>query len=128
MRRKPELTIAPLIDVVFLLLIFFVCATTFTQTGVEIKKPTAEKVSILPRNAIIFSLTKEGKIYYNRREIHLLDVRREVAERLKKDPKTSVIILADKRSLTGAVVDILDEAKIGGAKRLAISARIEPAP
>lgn len=125
-RRIPEITIAPLIDVVFLLLIFFVVTTTFTQeTGVIVEKPKAVKSDIIPKENLIIALTKEGKIYMEKEDLSLKGLRERVRRRLFMYPEATIIIMADRDVSTGRLVDVLDECKIAGATKLSIATKVE---
>ena len=125
-RRKPELSIAPLIDCIFLLLIFFMVTTTFTkETGVKINKPVARKTDVILDQNMLIAVTDKGEYWYDNRPLALGAIRDAVAERLMEFPETNVVLLADKKSLTEWVVDALDEAKQAGAKKISIAAKIE---
>lgn len=123
--ERVEINISPLIDMVFLLLIFFVVTTTFIEeTGVEVKKPTAASVKVLEKESILLTVTQEGKIFYGGREIGLNGVRGLIS-RLLKEEQRPVIIIADENSKTGIVVDVIDECKLAGAKNVSIAAQRE---
>jgi len=123
--ERVEINISPLIDMVFLLLIFFVVTTAFIEeTGVEVKKPTATSARVLEKKSILLAVTQEGKIYYGGREIGLNGVRGLIF-RLLKEEQRPVIIIADENSKTGIVVDVIDECKLAGAKNVSIAAQRE---
>ena len=123
--ERVEINISPLIDMVFLLLIFFVVTTAFIEeTGVEVKKPTAASAKVLEKKSILLAVTQEGKIYYGGREIGLNGVRGLIS-RLLKEEQRPVIIIADENSRTGIVVDVIDECKLAGAKNVSIAAQRE---
>lgn len=125
-RRKAELSIAPLIDCVFLLLIFFMVTTTFTkETGVKISKPVAKKTDVLLAQNMLIAITEKGEYWYDGRRLTLSSIQTEVRDHLDEYPDTNVVILADKKSITEWVVDALDEAKQAGAKKISIAAKIE---
>ena len=123
--ERVEINISPLIDMVFLLLIFFVVTTAFIEeTGVEVKKPTAASAKVLEKESIFLAVTQEGKIYYGGREIGLNGVRGLIS-RLLKEKQRPVIIIADENARTGIVVDVIDECKLAGAKNVSIAAQRE---
>jgi len=125
-RRKPEISIAPLIDVVFLLVIFFAVTTTFTrETGVDINRPTAAKAGVLPGQSLLIGIDKDGGLWMEGGEVELSQIRRIIAERLERTEDLNIVVVADKESLTGRVVDVLDECKQAGAKKLSIAAKVE---
>lgn len=118
---KSEIDISPLIDVVFILLIFFIVTTVFVEeTGVEIQKPRAATQQDLERNSILLGVTRSGEVYYGGREIGVSGVRAVVSRLLKQDAMP-VIIQADREAPTEATVSVLDEARLGGAANVFVS-------
>lgn len=120
-----QINMSPLIDCVFLLLIFFIVTTVFVEeTGVDVQKPRAASARDMDKRSLQIALTSEGKIVYGGREISLNSVRGLVAQQLRQE-SVPVIILADKRSRTGPLVDVIDECKLAGAKQVSVAARRE---
>lgn len=123
--RTAEINMAPLIDIVFLLLIFFMVTTVFVEeTGVEVQKPRAASSENLEKKSILIAVTADGRIVYGGRDIGLRGVRGVVA-RLLRDEEMPVIILADESSRSGVVVDVIDECKLAGARQVSIAAERE---
>jgi biopolymer transport protein ExbD len=116
-REEPiELNLIPLIDVIMFLLIFFISTTSFIEEpGVETDKPKAVTARQLEKNSIIFAVTPDGKIAYAGKEIGLGGVRPMVKRLCAKEP-LPVVIEADDQSMSGLMIRIIDEAKLGGAK------------
>lgn len=120
-RGSGEINISPLIDVVFILLIFFIVTTVFVdETGVEVEKPRAASQQELDKNSILIGITAEGSVYYGGREIGVGGVR-AVVGRLIKGEDLPVVIQADRRAATQKTVEVLDEAKLAGAVRVFVS-------
>lgn len=118
---KSEIDISPLIDVVFILLIFFIVTTVFVEeTGIEINKPRAASQQDLERNSILIGVSRSGQVYYGGREIGTSGVR-SVVGRLLKQEVMPVIIQADMEAPTEATVSVLDEAKLAGAQNVFVS-------
>jgi len=118
---KSEIDISPLIDVVFILLIFFIVTTVFVEeTGIEVNKPRAASQQDLERNSILIGVTRTGQIYYGGREIGVAGVRSVVGRLLKQDPMP-VIIQADRETPTEMTVAVLDEARLAGAENVFVS-------
>ncbi len=118
---KSEIDISPLIDVVFILLIFFIVTTVFVEeTGVEINKPRAATQQDLERNSILIGVTRSGQVFYGGREIGVEGVRSTVGRLLKQDVMP-VIIQADREAPTESTVSVLDEAKLAGAANVFVS-------
>lgn len=116
-----EINISPLIDMVFILLIFFIVTTVFVEeTGVEVSKPQASSALDLEKNSILIAITSTSKVVYGGREIGIGGVRSTV-RRLTQDENMPVIIQADKVVPTDLLVRVIDEAKLGGAQAVSIS-------
>jgi biopolymer transport protein ExbD len=114
--------ISPLIDVVFLLLIFFIVTTVFVkETGVEISKPRAATSEDLDRQAILIAVTAESRVWQGGREIGKDGVRAVVAALLEETPDTPIIIRADAATPTQATVDVIDSAKLAGATSVSLA-------
>jgi len=116
-----EINISPLIDMVFILLIFFIVSTTFVEeTGVAVDKPQAASAIDLSKNSIILAITAQGKVVYGGREIGVAGVRPTVRRLIQKD-KMPVIIQSDKTVPTALLVQVIDESKMAGAQEVSIS-------
>jgi biopolymer transport protein ExbD len=116
-----ELNLIPLIDVIMFLLIFFISTTSFIEEpGVPVDKPKAATARQLEKNAIIFAVTTDGKIAYGGKEIGLGGVRPTV-KRLCAKEALQVVIQADQQSLSGLMIRVMDEAKLGGAKDVSLA-------
>jgi len=118
---KPEISMAPLIDVVFLLLIFFMVTTVFPDQGIIIEKPESEQASRLPNNHMVLKLDRHNKIYFNNASVTIEDIHRLLITEVKLNPDISVVIKADKDSNTGILIQLIDAAKTSGAKLLGIA-------
>jgi biopolymer transport protein ExbD len=115
--------ISPLIDMVFILLIFFVVTTSFVQeTGVEVNKPHASTAQNINNGNILIGVTRNGTIHIANKEIELYDVRAAVAKAVKEHHDVSAVIISDKDSKTGLVIQVLDECKKAGVNNISIAA------
>ena len=116
-----DINLSPLIDMMFLLLIFFIVTTAFVEeVGVDIQKPKASTAESLEKKSIMLGVTPEGRVIYGAKEIGLNNVRGVVA-RLLKSEQRPVIILADIESKSGIVVSVIDECRAAGAKQVSIA-------
>ena len=114
---------SPLIDCVFILLIFFIVTTTFVEeTGVEVDKPQAASSVQLEKTSILLAVTKDGAVVVDDRDIGIGTVRATVRRLLQKEKDIPVIIQADEKAATGLLVRVIDEAKLGGAQKVNIAA------
>lgn len=120
------MTIAPLIDMVFLLLLFFLLTATFArETGVEVSRPSAATAKSVGRENVLIAVTERGTIHINERSVDLRTLRSILEHQLRRSPTGTVVIVADKRAKTGIVVDVIDECKLAGAKKISLASSIE---
>ncbi|MBN1879570.1 biopolymer transporter ExbD [bacterium] len=118
---RPDLNITPLIDVVLMLLIFFMISTSFIfQPGILIKLPQADHSdSTTPRGASIM-ITSEGDIYFEK----LRTTIQELESQFRQFPDKSVLLIkADQNVAHGIVVQTMNQAKNAGFQRIAIATR-----
>ena len=119
-RQTLFINLTPLIDVVFLLLIFFMVSTSFAIIrGIRVDLLTTTTPQEKIEQNIVISVTKEGKIYLGK----TLVSKTELVRRLKREigrKKSLVVINADKATRHGTVVEVMDLAKQGGAGKLGI--------
>jgi biopolymer transport protein ExbD len=114
--------LSPMIDCVFILLIFFIVTTVFIEEqGLQASKPdAAATASPEETENLVLEITPENKILYNDQEISLDDVAGRVRDSVK-EPDTPVTIRAHERSAHGAFVAVWDAAKRGGANALSFT-------
>ena len=124
-QKNLELNIAPLIDMVFILLIFFLVTTSFIkETGVDISRPSATTAVAKTKSNILIGVTSDNTIHLDRREIDVRAVRANVERSLAENPEAQVVIVADKDSRTGLVITVMDACKLAGAENVSIAASL----
>lgn len=116
-----DINVSPLIDMVFILLIFFIVTTVFVEeTGTEVDKPQAATATQLEKNSILLALTAKGEVIYGGKAIGVGGVRPLVARLCQPEPMP-VIIQVDRQASAGLLVRVIDEAKLGRAKNVSIA-------
>ncbi|NLB55815.1 MAG: biopolymer transporter ExbD [Lentisphaerae bacterium] len=122
LEKGVEINISPLIDVVFLLLIFFVVTTVFVEeTGVRIDRPQAVSAQDLEKTSIMIAVTADNRIVYAGRDVSLNNLRGIVAQQISQKD-TPVIIIADCDAAAGRLVEVIDECKLAGANQVSLAA------
>jgi biopolymer transport protein ExbD len=112
---------SPLLDVVFILLIFFIVSTVFvSETGVEVDKPQSISADQLEKTAILIAITQQGNVIYDGAQIGVSGVRRTVEQLLSRDERP-VVIQTDKRVPAELLVEVIDQAKLGGSASISIA-------
>ena len=125
-RRGLTVDIAPLMDMVFILLIFFIVTSTFTrETGVDVSKPRAQSAAEVRKESIMIAITRSGTIHVNERQVSIKGLRDVLEQMLAKNPGREVVVIADKESNTGVMVDVIDAANLAGSRKVSIAAMIE---
>jgi len=119
--RSDEINVTPLIDIVFILLIFFIVTTVFVEeTGVEVQRPQAASSDNLSKNSILIAITAEGNVVYGGREIGVQGVRGTV-QRLVQQEEMPVIIQVDRNVSVDLYTKVHDAALLGGARQVSLA-------
>lgn len=116
-RRRTFLrtNIAPLVDVVFLLLLFFMLTSRIAvEPAIEIKLPESKTAVVQDEEDIVILITKEEMIYMEGERINLSEILSTIKNRLNKECNVSVKIKADKDVSIGFLVKVVDEVKLSG--------------
>ena len=122
-QKTIDLNITPLIDMVFILLIFFLVTTSFVkETGVEVDKPVAQTAAPMKQAPLLIALTASNDIFMNSRPVELHALSLQVERALAENPDSNVVIVADKNSHTGAVINIMDTCRQAGAASISVAA------
>ena len=112
---------SPLLDVVFILLIFFIVSTVFVkETGVEVDKPQAISAQKLDQMAILLAITNTNEVMYDGSHIGVSGVRATIEQLLIKEQRP-VVIQVDKAVRSELLVEVIDEAKLAGAAAVNIA-------
>ena len=121
-----EVNMTPLIDMVFILLIFFIVTTSFVkETGVDVSRPSAKTAVKKEHANILIAIKPNGEVWIDRRQIDRRAVRANVERMHAENPEGSVIILADKESQTGLLIEVMDQARLAGVANVSIAAEQE---
>ena len=126
-RRKPlrtQLNIAPLIDVVFLLLIFFMLSSQFiSRPGIKVTLPRASTAKLHSGKDIIGSITEDRVLYLNEEEVTLENLLGKLKAKVAECEEKMVIISADEKIDLCLAVKVMDIAREADVQGLVISAR-----
>jgi len=123
-----DVNMSPLIDMVFLLLIFFVVTTSFVkESGIEVSRSTASTAEVKEQASVMIGVSDEGEVYMEGKKVDVRSVRGLVERALAEDPEAGVVVVADKGSETGDVVKVMDQCRLAGASSVSLAARREGA-
>lgn len=111
-----EVDISPLIDVVFILLIFFMVSTTFVKDSkLDIERPGAASASAAPSKAIRISIDRSGAIFMDNVPVRPWMVQSRVREGIASGNSETVLIVTDRRVPAETLIDVVDQARLAGA-------------
>ncbi|HEC05667.1 ExbD/TolR family protein [Thiolapillus sp.] len=120
---EATIDLTPLMDIVFIMLIFFIVTTSFIkESGVDVNRPSANTAERKEHGNILIAITANDEIWMDKRPVDIRAVRANV-ERLKAEsPEASVVIQADKDSKNGLLVQVMDQVHLAGILNISIAA------
>lgn len=108
-----DINISPMIDMVFILLIFFIVTTVFVEEpGVKVVREYANLAQQLDKNSLLFAVTDDGGVYYGGKDVGIVSVR-NIVRRNNADGGMPIIIQADRAAPAKVLIRVIDEAKLG---------------
>lgn len=123
-RKSAELNMSPLIDMIFILLIFFVVTTSFVkEAGVDVQRPVAQTAEAKESTNVVLAITKENVIVVEGKPIDVRSVQSYMERFLMQNPNGSVVLAADRDSRSGIVIQVLDACRLAGVKNLSVAAK-----
>ena len=124
-QEESEVNLTPMLDVVFIMLIFFIVTASFVkEAGIDITRPKAQTAERKERASIMVAITESGQIWMDRRQVDPRALRANFERLRAESPQGSVVILADKSSKNEQLVQIMDAARGAGIQSVALSAEI----
>ena len=115
--------LAPMLDFVLNLLIFFIITTSFIkEAGVTVVKPHATTAEHRESGNILIAIRENGEIWMDRKQVDIRDVRTQIEKLHVERPEDSVVIIADQASKAEVLAKVMDEVRIGGIKQVSIAA------
>lgn len=118
------INISPMIDMVFILLIFFIVTTVFVEEpGVDIEKPITSTGVRLEKNSILIAITGNNQVVYGGNVVGISGIR-PIVRRLNARKSMPVILQVDKNASAVTVIRVIDEAKLGQANKISISSEV----
>jgi len=121
--EETEINITPMLDIVFIMLIFFIVTTSFIrETGIDPQRPEALTASQQELGNILIAISATGQIWMGKRQVELESVRQLVEQARNESPESSVVIIADESSETGILIDLMDQVRLGGVGKISVAA------
>ncbi len=123
--EQSEVNLTPMLDVVFIMLIFFIVTASFVkEAGIEITRPPAATAVRQERGNIMVAITANDQIWIDRRPVDPRFVRANIERLHAENPQGSVVIQADKDSKNGLLVQVMDAARLAGIKSVSLAAEV----
>jgi biopolymer transport protein ExbD len=121
--EEAAIDLTPMLDVVFIMLIFFIVTTSFVkEAGIEVLKPKAAKTKSEPSATIFVAIRGNGEIWLDKRAVDVERVGATIEKLLAESPTDTVIVQADKEAKHGVVVSVMDQIKLAGIDKISIAA------
>lgn len=118
-----EVDLTPMLDVVFIMLIFFIVTASFVkEAGVDVSRPPAETAESKEGGNILIAITESGQIWIDRRQVDPTTLQAHIERLHGENPQGSIVVQADKNSQNSLLVAVMDAAQAAGVTQIAISA------
>jgi biopolymer transport protein ExbD len=122
--EETEINMTPMLDVVFIMLIFFIVTASFVkESGIEVNRPEAATAVKKERASILIAISAKGEVWINKRRIDIRAVRANVERLHAENPQGTVVIQADKKSTTDILIKVMDGARAAGVYDVSIAAQ-----
>ncbi len=123
--EESEINLTPMLDVVFIMLIFFIVTASFIkESGIDINRPEAATAERKERGNILVAISDTGQIWIDRRQVDIRAVRANIERLHAENPQGAVVIQADPDSKHGLLVQVMDAARLAGVANVSIAAEI----
>ena len=123
--EESEVNLTPMLDVVFIMLIFFIVTASFVkEAGIDITRPPAATAERKERGNILVAITKDNQIWIDRRQVSPQALRANIERLHAENPQGSVVIQADEKSQNGLLVRVMDAARLAGVSSVALAAEV----
>jgi biopolymer transport protein ExbD len=123
MSSEADINITPLLDIVFIMLIFFVVTTSFVrEAGIEVNRPTAQTAERKEHASILIAIAPNGEIWIDQRAVDVRSVRAAIERLRAENPEGAVVIQGDRKAQIGLLVQVMDQVRKAGVSNVSIAA------
>jgi len=124
-KDESEVNLTPMLDVVFIMLIFFIVTASFVkEAGIDVSRPGAATAVRKERGNILIAITANDQIWMDRRQVDVRALRANIERMHAENPQGSVVVQADKEAKTGLLVEVMDAARMAGVREVSLAADI----
>lgn len=119
---EDDVNVTPLLDIVFIMLIFFIVTSTFVkEPGIDPERPLAETASERRLASIIVAISADDEIWINKERVELQEVRAQVEQLRRENPRGTAVVQADSKSKTRLLVEVVNQIRATGISDVAVS-------
>ena len=121
--EEPGIDLTPMLDVVFIMLIFFIVTTSFVkESGIDVSRPGAATAEKKEKASILVAIDKNGGVWIDKRKIDVRSVRANIERLHAESPEGTVVVQADEGSNTGVLVKVMDQIRMAGVSNISVAA------
>jgi biopolymer transport protein ExbD len=121
--EEAAIDMTPMLDIVFIMLIFFIVTTSFVkEAGIEVSRPSANTAQVVKNGNIMVAIGAAGDVWVDKRRIEVDAVRANIERLRAESPEGTVVIQADTEANAGTVVKVMDQIKMAGVENISIAA------
>ncbi len=122
-QEDSELDLTPMLDVVFIMLIFFIVTTSFVKAaGIDINTPIAESTEQKENTTIMVAISSDGEVWIDKRQVEVRTVRSIISRMHQENPEGAVMIQSDKQATTEVLLSVMDQIRLAGISNIAVAA------
>ena len=124
--EEAQVDMTPMLDIVFIMLIFFIVTTSFVkESGIEVNRPEAATAQRVEHGNILVGIKADGEVWIDRRPVDIAAVRAHIERLHAQNPEGAVVIVADKASENGILVQVMDQVQLAGVTEISLAATKE---
>ncbi|ODP98004.1 biopolymer transporter ExbD [Salinivibrio sp. MA427] len=122
--EEAAIDMTPMLDIVFIMLIFFIVTTSFVkEAGIDVNRPSANTAQTVSKGNIMVAVGPAGDVWVDKRRVDVDAVRANIERLRAESPEGAVVIQADQEASAGVVVDVMDQIKMAGVDSISIAAK-----
>ena len=123
-QEETEINITPMLDIVFIMLIFFIVTTSFVkEVGLDVNRPSNAPIKEQKISEVVaIRIDENGTISVQNREVDIRAVRANIESELATKPEASVVVISDRNADAGILVKVIDQARVAGAEKVSLAA------
>ena len=124
--EESGIDLTPMLDVVFIMLIFFIVSTSFVkESGIQVSRPSAKSATKKERANLMVAISESGEVWIQKRKVDIASVRANIERLHAESPEGQVVVQADKDSKNGLLVEVMDQIRLAGVENISIAATVK---